>query len=65
MRSVIADKLMHINYDTFSNVSNDSKKNAEKEQMKALGGLYLTVLYLIVKTLVRINVNYCKRILNY
>lgn len=58
MRSDIANKLIHVNYDTFSNVSNDPKKNTEKEQLKALAGLYLTVLYLIVKTLVRINVNY-------
>lgn len=58
MRKRLADKLTNVNYDTFSNISNDPKKNVEKEQLKALAGLYLTILYLIVKSLVRINVSY-------
>ncbi|MCD7774229.1 MAG: type VI-D CRISPR-associated RNA-guided ribonuclease Cas13d [Clostridiales bacterium] len=51
------DKLKNISLSSFLNVNN-AKESVEKEKSKALLGLYMTILYYIVKKLVRINVSY-------
>ena len=58
MRNELSKKLMKVNFETFAKVSNDRDKNIEKEQLKALIGLYLAIIYLITKSLVRINTSY-------
>ena len=58
MRKYLASRLMDVKFDTFAKVSNDSSEAKEKERLKALVGLYLTVIYLITKSLVRINTSY-------
>lgn len=58
MRKKLVDKLMHVSFATFEKVSNDASEAVEKERLKALVGLYLTIIYLIAKALVRINTSY-------
>lgn len=62
MVHALADMLLQVRFDTFSNVQQkvkaDSAEAVQKEKYKAIIGLYLTVLYLLVKTLVKINMNY-------
>lgn len=58
MRSALVGKLLKVDFDTFAKVSKDSKEAVEKERLKALVGLYLTIIYLITKSLVRINTSY-------
>lgn len=62
MVNALADMLLQVRFDTFSNVQQKVKANSaeavQKEKYKAIIGLYLTVLYLLVKTLVKINMNY-------
>jgi hypothetical protein len=49
---------MQVSFDTFSKVSNNPNEAVEKEKLKAIIGLYLTIIYLITKSLVRINTSY-------
>lgn len=58
MRKKLVDKLMNVSFSAFEKVSNDSSEAVEKERLKALVGLYLTIIYLIAKALVRINTSY-------
>lgn len=58
MRSALVEKLLKVNFDTFAKVSNNSEEAVEKERLKSLVGLYLTIIYLITKSLVRINTSY-------
>lgn len=58
MRKKLVDKLMHVSFAAFEKVSNDASEAVEKERLKALVGLYLTIIYLIAKALVRINTSY-------
>lgn len=58
MRKKLVDKLMHVSFATFEKVSKDALEAVEKERLKALVGLYLTIIYLIAKALVRINTSY-------
>lgn len=58
MRKQLTRKLLLVKFDTFTKVSNDRKLNVEKERLKALVRLYLTVLYLLTKSIVRINTSY-------
>ena len=58
----LSEELLNVKYENFKDVKTEVKKGSEeekkKEKYKALISLYLTVLYLIVKTLVRINTSY-------
>lgn len=58
MAEKLTEQLLRVNFQTFSEVSSDTAAAREKERLKALIGLYLTVLYLLVKTLVKINASY-------
>lgn len=58
MRSALVEKLLKVDFDTFAKVSNNSEEAVEKERLKSLVGLYLTIIYLITKSLVRINTSY-------
>lgn len=58
MRAKLTDKLLDVKFDNFSKVSNNANQAKEKERLKALVGLYLSVLYRIVKSIVRINTSY-------
>lgn len=58
MRKKLVDKLMNVSFSAFEKVSNDASEAVEKERLKALVGLYLTIIYLIAKALVRINTSY-------
>ena len=58
MRKKLVDKLMKVSFSAFEKVSNDASEALEKERLKALVGLYLTIIYLIAKALVRINTSY-------
>lgn len=58
MRASLAEKLLKVDFDTFAKVSNNSEEAVEKERLKSLVGLYLTIIYLITKSLVRINTSY-------
>lgn len=58
MRHLLSEKLINVCFDTFAKVSNSSKEAIEKERLKSLIGLYLTVVYLITKSLVKINTSY-------
>lgn len=58
MRASLAEKLLKVDFDTFAKVSNNSVEAIEKERLKSLVGLYLTIIYLITKSLVRINTSY-------
>ena len=55
----LAKMLSKIELSSFENVVQTAKKNSEeeleKEKLKAIIGLYLTVLYIVVKSLVNIN----------
>lgn len=58
MKSRLTNMLLQVNFDKFSGVSNSPRAAVKKEQLKAVLGLYLTVAYLIVKSIVRINMSY-------
>lgn len=58
MRSALTEKLLRVDFNTFAKVSNNKREAEEKERLKALVGLYLTIIYLITKSLVRINTSY-------
>lgn len=58
MRDELSAKLMKVNFETFSKITKSSAESVEKEQLKALAGLYLAIIYLITKSLVRINTSY-------
>lgn len=58
MRKALTDKLLKVNFETFAKISNNREEAMEKERLKSLVGLYLTIDYLITKSLVRINTSY-------
>lgn len=59
-RSELARMIKNISFDDFKNVKQQSKgrENVAKERAKAVIGLYLTVMYLLVKNLVNVNARY-------
>lgn len=58
MRQSLADSLYSVNITDFENVKQRERVNEEKERLKALIRLYLTVLYLLIKNLVYVNSRY-------
>ena len=60
--TALAKKITTMDFEQFENVQQKvklkSKEAIEKERLKALVGLYLTVAYLITKNLVKINARY-------
>ncbi len=57
----LAEMMKNMNFGQFSNVrqsSKDSAENQRKERYKAIVGLYLTVVYHLVKNLVNVNARY-------
>lgn len=58
MKEQLTNKLLMVKFDAFAKVSNSPENAKEKERLKALVGLYLTILYLVVKSIVRINTSY-------
>lgn len=54
----LAEKITGMNFAQFENMPTTAKNNREKEILKALVGLYLTILYHIIKNLVNINSRY-------
>lgn len=56
-RSELARMIKNISFDDFKNVKQQAKgrENVAKERAKAVIGLYLTVMYLLVKNLVNVN----------
>ncbi len=54
----LAGKLKDMNFGNFRNVRQSAKENMEKERFKAVIGLYLTVVYRVVKNLVDVNSRY-------
>ena len=59
-RSELARMIKNIRFDDFKNVKQQAKgrENMAKERAKAVIGLYLTVMYLLVKNLVNVNARY-------
>lgn len=59
-RSELARMIKNISFDDFKNVKQQAKgrENMAKERAKAVIGLYLTVMYLLVKNLVNVNARY-------
>lgn len=59
-RSELARMIKNISFDDFKNVKQQAKgrENVAKERVKAVIGLYLTVMYLLVKNLVNVNARY-------
>lgn len=59
-RSELARMIKNISFDDFKNVKQQSKgrENVAKERAKAVIGLYLMVMYLLVKNLVNVNARY-------
>ena len=59
-RSELARMIKNISFDDFKNVKQQVKgrENVAKEMAKAVIGLYLTVMYLLVKNLVNVNARY-------
>ena len=59
-RSELARMIKNISFDDFKNVKQQAKgrENVAKERAKAVIGLYLTVMYLLVKNLVNDNARY-------
>ena len=62
-RSELARMIKNISFDDFKNVKQQAKgrENVAKERAKAVIGLYLTVMYLLVKNLVNVNARYVLR----
>lgn len=58
MAKCLSGELANVRFATFKDVPTDRADAVKRERYKALVGLYLTVLYLIVKTLVKINTSY-------
>jgi len=58
--SELARMIKNISFDDFKNVKQQAKgrENVAKERAKAVIGLYLTVMYLLVKNLVNVNARY-------
>ena len=56
----LARMIKNISFDDFKNVKQQAKgrENVAKERAKAVIGLYLTVMYLLVKNLVNVNARY-------
>lgn len=59
-RSELARMIKNISFDDFKKVKQQAKgrENVAKERAKAVIGLYLTVMYLLVKNLVNVNARY-------
>lgn len=61
-RESLRDRLHNISFNDFADVKQDarpkSEENVEKERYKAIIGLYLTVMYHLVKNLVYVNSRY-------
>lgn len=64
-RKVLSDILSKVKFDNFTKLTyinpkdkNKGEKAKEREKPKAILGLYLTIVYLVVKSLVRINSQY-------
>ena len=59
-RSELARMIKNISFDDFKNVKQQAmgRENVAKERAKAVIGLYLTVMYLLVKNLVNVNARY-------
>lgn len=59
-RSELAIMIKNIRFDDFKNVKQQAngRENVAKERAKAVIGLYLTVMYLLVKNLVNVNARY-------
>lgn len=59
-RSELARMIKNISFDDFKNVKQQAKgrENVAKERAKAVIGLYLTIMYLLVKNLVNVNARY-------
>ena len=64
-RKVLSDILSKVKFDNFKELTyinpkdkNKGEKAKEREKPKAILGLYLTIVYLVVKSLVRINSQY-------
>lgn len=59
-RSELSRMIKNISFDDFKNVKQQAKgrENVAKERAKAVIGLYLTVMYLLVKNLVNVNARY-------
>ena len=59
-RSELARMIKNISFDDFKNVKQQAKgrENVAKERAKAVIGLYLTVMYLLVKNLVNVKARY-------
>ena len=64
-RKVLSDILSKVKFDNFTKLTyinpkdkNKGEKAKEREKPKAILGLYLTIVYIVVKSLVRINSQY-------
>lgn len=64
-RKALSDILSKVKFDNFTSLTyinpkdrNKGKKAKEREKPKAILGLYLTIVYIVVKSLVRINSQY-------
>ena len=64
-RKVLSDILSKVKFDNFTELTyinpkdrNKGQKAKEREKPKAILGLYLTIVYIVVKSLVRINSQY-------
>lgn len=58
MAGKLAKRLKEVNYGYFQSIGFGRVSEKTREECKRLIGLYLTVLFLLVKDLVRVNVNY-------
>ena len=59
--AVLAKRMQEMDFGEFRHVeqkSRDVRKNKEKERFKAVIGLYLTVVYQLIKNLVKVNARY-------
>lgn len=57
----LSNRISRIDFNNFTSVKqkpNTSEENIQKERMKAIIGLYLTVMYLVIKNLMRVNARY-------
>ena len=71
-RKALSDILSNVKFDNFTKLTyinpkdkNKGEKAKEREKPKAILGLYLTIVYLVVKSLVRINSQYVMAIYHF
>lgn len=56
--NALVDMIVKLSFRDIENVSNDNEKASEKQRYRAVVGLYLTVIYELVKNIVNINSRY-------